>query len=75
VIQFIVDHAARKADVDADVGADMNAESAAAPEVPPGEKAATAAKSKSAAPPKAGLVHELPPEVASLTVSSAFLSC
>jgi hypothetical protein len=87
VVQFIVDHAARKADADAEAGADgdanvnvdlnanlnvlADADMATDLGAPAGQKAPKAPKTKSAASPKAVLVHELPPEIDQTLVAMA----
>ncbi|WP_213956918.1 site-specific integrase [Variovorax sp. dw_954] len=63
VIQFIVDHAARKPDVDANDPFDANGNAT---------DATTAASPKSTATAKAKLVHELPPEIDQALVDNGY---
>ncbi|MEJ8850880.1 site-specific integrase [Variovorax rhizosphaerae] len=70
VIQFIVDHAARKADsIEADSASDADNGAAAADAK---SAAKTAAQSKSTANPKTGLVNELPTEIDQALVDNGY---
>ena len=66
VIQFIVDHAARKMDpeADADLDADGNPRTSA--------KSASAPNARSTASPKTALMNELPPEIDQALVANGY---